>query len=115
MRSTQYPPDLQVSIILPSNTTIPNLEPSLDRLGPSILEGFREASRRKLLHPQMFYNLTFRDSRCDNSFAPKAFTDAIVEGVHVVFGPSCEYSLGKLYTHTSFKAEQKRCVEIDGI
>ena len=86
---------VQVSILLPSKHKFSTeLEPAQKRSGAGILAGFESAEKRGLLG-DLHFNLTFRDTQCDNIYGPKSFTDAIVEGVHVLFGPSCEYALGK--------------------
>ena len=86
---------VQVSIVLPEKSRYNvDLVPAQKRSGPGILAGFEEAKRRNLTQDLVF-NLTFRDSKCDNTYGPKSFTDAIVDGVEVLFGPSCEYALGK--------------------
>ena len=86
---------VQVSILLPSKTKFSTeLEPAQKRSGAGILVGFESADKQGLLG-DLHFNLTFRDTQCDNIYGPKSFTDAIVEGVHVLFGPSCEYALGK--------------------
>ena len=83
---------VQVSVILPDNSTF---QPYIKKTGAGILQGFLEAQTRGLTKGLNF-NLTFRDSGCNSTFGPGSFNNAIFEGVDVVFGPSCEYSLGKL-------------------
>ena len=61
---------------------------------PGILQGFKTAHSRGLLPPGVVYNVTVRDSGCDGQYGIKAFTDARVDGANVLFGPSCDYSLG---------------------
>ncbi len=41
------------------------------------------------------FNVTFCDSKCDQSFGPKCLMDSILSRTDVVFGPSCDYSLGR--------------------
>ncbi len=41
------------------------------------------------------FNVTFCDSRCDQSYGPKCLMDSILEDTQVIFGPSCDYSLGR--------------------
>ena len=72
------------------------LEAAQKRAGAGILLGFQEAEKQGLTN-EILFNLTFRDSKCDRIYGPKSFTDAIVDGVDVLFGPSCEYALGKFY------------------
>ena len=85
---------VQVSVILPSNHSYPVLEPQHSRSGAGILAGFLAAEAQGI-SSNFLFNVTFRDSKCDNTYGPKSFTDAIVDGVDVLFGPSCEYALGK--------------------
>ena len=84
---------VQVSVILPDNSTF---QPYIKKTGAGILQGFLEAQNRGLTQGLNF-QLTFRDSGCNSTFGPGSFNNAIFEGVDVVFGPSCEYSLGKKY------------------
>ena len=97
---------VQVSILLPTQEhKYPDvkLEPAQNKTGPGILAGFQSARDLGLLPNNVTFNVTFRDSRCDNTYAPKSFTDAILNGVDVLFGPSCEYALGKEFSyHSSF-------------
>ena len=100
---------VQVSILLPhdyqifvdswKNSTFEKeeveLESAQNRTGPGILAGFQKAYDSGLTNDIVF-NLTFRDTQCDQIYAPKSFTDAILDDVDVLFGPACEYSLGKL-------------------
>ena len=86
---------VQVSVILPHNHSYPVLEPQHSRSGAGILAGFLTAELQGISSGFLF-NVTFRDSKCDNTYGPKSFTDAIVDGVDVLFGPSCEYALGKI-------------------
>lgn len=92
---------VQVSILLPDqwvfNKVEPFLAPSQKRSGVGVLVGFQTAYRLGILRSDLFFNITFRDSKCDGTYGSKSFLDAFVEGVHVLFGPSCEYSLGKLF------------------
>ena len=64
---------------------------------PGILQGFKSAHSRGLLPPGVVYNVTVRDSGCDGQYAVKAFLDARVDGANVLFGPSCDFSLGNYY------------------
>lgn len=86
---------VQVSIVLPAKPTRikAELEPAQKKSAPGILVGFQEAEKRGLTS-DLIFNLTFRDSKCDQIYGPKSFTDSIVDGVHVFFGPSCDYTLG---------------------
>ena len=97
---------VQVSILLPTHEhKYPEvkLEPAQNKSGPGILAGFQSARDLGQLPNNVIFNVTFRDSRCDNTYAPKSFTDAILDGVDVLFGPSCEYALGKQFSyHSSF-------------
>ena len=101
---------VQVSILLPTHEhKYPDvkLEPAQKKSGPGILAGFQSARDLGILPNNVIFNVTFRDSRCDNTYAPKSFTDAILDGVDVLFGPSCEYALGKQFSyHYSVKRVQ---------
>lgn len=91
---------VQVSIILPDSYKYAiELEPAQKRAGVGILVGFETAHRRGLLPQDVFFNVTFRDSRCDNIYGPKSLMDANLAGAHVLFGPSCDYGLGKNVTY----------------
>ena len=94
LKKGHNPEVIQVSIVLPANYKFNRLglEPAQERSGPGILQGFVEAEKRGLTKDILF-NLTFRDSKCDNIYAPKSFIDGIVDGVDVFFGPSCDLSL----------------------
>ena len=97
---------MQVSVLLPRNHKYKKLEVEQRRAGAGVLVGFQSAKNQGLLDSipvrnipekevSVYFNITFRDTRCDNVYGPKTFTDAIVSGVHVLFGPSCDYALGK--------------------
>ena len=91
----QFKSVIQVSVVLPAESTNnADLVAAQKRAGSGILVGFEEAARRGLTRDLVF-NMTFRDSNCTNRLAPKSFTDAIVDGVDVLFGPSCDFALGK--------------------
>jgi len=87
---------VRVSVLLANETSIEGLLPTMNRAGSGVLRGFLEAERRGLLPDGAFFNVTFCDSRCHASYGPKCFTDSIIDGVDVFFGPSCDYSLGEL-------------------
>ena len=72
---------VDVTVLLPDNfysnnqkrcipETETRLQASYRRVGPAILAGFEEAARRGWLRGISF-NIEFRDSQCDNTFAPK--------------------------------------------
>lgn len=93
-----------MSIILPSSSIILNennieLLPDQKRSGAAILVGFEAAVETTAT--QLFFNVTLLDSKCDNSYVIKPFIDAMypdstaAAGAHVIFGPSCEYCIGK--------------------
>ena len=84
-----------MSISLPSTSAFGFLEPATERAGSAVLAGFQTAAERGLLDSRLFFNITLRNTRCDSGWAPKSFIDSIVEGVHVMFGPSCEFALGR--------------------
>ena len=86
---------VQVAVLLPNTYKYAELE-SIDqrRSGSGILAGFQSASDLGLVNDVVF-NVTFRDTQCDNNYSPKVFIDAMMDGVDVLFGPTCEYALGK--------------------
>ncbi len=103
---------IQVSILLPATYHDEFLEPAQKRSGPGILAGFQTAQDRGLIDGLVF-NLTFRDTKCNNIYGPKSFTDAIVDGVNVFFGPSCEYALGRpTYLHYIMLYDKKACINL---
>ena len=83
---------IKVSVLLPSNDS---LVPDVKKAGAGIIQGLETAKNRSLLNENLKFKLTFRETKCNNIYGPKSFTDAVVEGVDVLFGPSCEYALGK--------------------
>ena len=88
---------VEVSVILPEKYNIEGgLEADMRKAGSGVLVGLTEAAEKGLLPEGFYFNVSFFDSRCDQSYAPKAFIDAKMGGSHVLFGPSCEYSLGEL-------------------
>jgi hypothetical protein len=100
--SRQQKHTIQVSILLPhtgnadSKYSNVSLAPAQERSGIGILVGFRTIRELKLIRDDILFNITLRDSRCDSTYGLKSFLDAFSEGVHVLFGPSCDLSLGKL-------------------
>ena len=82
---------VQISVILPNNATY---EASINKTGPGILQALDEAQNRGLTRGLEF-QVTFRDSRCNGVFGPGSFNNAVFQGVDVIFGPTCEYALGK--------------------
>lgn len=86
---------LQVSVILPNKSDIPDIMAAQRSAGMGILVGFQTASKRGLLSQGLYFNVTFRDSGCDITRSSWALFQAGLENVDVVFGPSCEYALGK--------------------
>ena len=96
---------IQVSILLPSNykrfddgnnTIISEaLAPAQKRSGIGTLIGFETLRNQKLIRDDILFNITLRDSKCDETYGVKSFLDAYADGVHVLFGPSCDYALGK--------------------
>lgn len=98
--------EIRVSVILPIsqpralNESV-QLLPSMYRAAPGVLAGLEEADWRGLTHG-VYFNITFRDSHCDNIYAPKSWTDAVVAGVDVLFGPSCEFSLAAVARQIKF-------------
>ena len=82
---------VQLSVILPDNATF---EANINMTGPGILRGINEAKSRSLINDVVF-NVTFRNSGCNSTFGPGSFNNAVFQGVDVIFGPTCEYALGK--------------------
>ena len=94
-------------MLLPSNDS---LVPDVKKAGAGIIQGLETAKNRSLINENLKFKLTFRETKCNNIYGPKSFTDAVVEGVDVLFGPSCEYALGKfeiisLFTHPNFQVD----------
>ena len=101
---------IQVSILLPYafrkqrasflgsvelKKALEKLAPAQKRSGIGTLIGFNTIREKKLIRDDILFNITLRDSKCDETYGLKAFLDAFSEDVHVIFGPSCDYSLGK--------------------
>ena len=83
---------VEISVILPNNDTF---EASINKVGPGILQALNEAQNRSLTNDLKF-KVTFRDSGCNSTFGPGSFNNAVFQGVDVIFGPTCEYALGKM-------------------
>ena len=87
---------IQVSIVLSSDyQTESSFPAALKRSGPAILLGFEHAEKRGLFADGVYFNVTFRESGCNSTYGLKSFLDAYIDKVDVLFGPSCDYSLGK--------------------
>ena len=65
------------------------------RSGVGLLVGFQTIREKNLIRDDIFFNITLRDSKCHGTYGQKTFLDAYSEKVHVLFGPSCDLSLGK--------------------
>ena len=97
---------IQVSILLPATFTDEledefenvTLAPAQKRSGIGTLVGFQTIRDKKLIRDDILFNITLRDSKCDETYGNKGFNDAYSDGVHVLFGPSCDYSLGNSYS-----------------
>ena len=100
--SVQQKHTIQVSILLPhiedtdDDLFNVSLAPAQKRSGIGTLVGFRTIREKKLIRDDILFNITLRNSKCDSTYGLKAFLDAFAEGVQVIFGPSCDYSLGKV-------------------
>ena len=78
--------------ILPNDT---DYLPSFVKVGPALKLAMEKVVQQQLL-PGYQLQLSFRNSRCSNIFAPHGAVDAYkLNEVHVFFGPSCDYALGK--------------------
>ena len=75
------------------------LLPDQKRSGIGVLTGLETAVSTVLepfgANPQLYFNVTFFDSRCDIVYGVKHFIDAYMWGANVLFGPACEFSLGR--------------------
>ena len=70
--------------------------PSLNKVRPAIVLAARKVAAQKLL-PGFRIHLSFYDSHCSNVYAPYSAFEAYKHNkVHVFFGPSCDFALGKL-------------------
>ena len=112
--SVQQKHTIQVSILLPHiekhddcTNLIANddcLAPAQKRSGIGALIGFRTIRdfstifgfNKTLIRDDILFNITVRNTKCDITYGLKTFLDAFSEGVHVIFGPSCDLSLGKV-------------------
>ena len=65
------------------------------RSGMGLLVGFQTIRDKNVIRDDIFFNITLRDSRCTSMYGQKTFLDAYTEKVHVLFGPACDFSLGK--------------------
>ena len=81
--------------ILNRNVGLEHIAFAQKRSGMGLLVGFKTIREHNLVRDDIFFNITLRDSRCDSTFGQKTFLDAYSEKVHVLFGPSCDLSLGK--------------------
>ena len=71
-----------------------DLLPLMRYAGAGVLSGLEGAVARGVAHG-VYFNVTLRDSRCNNAYGPKSFTDSVRDGAQVIFGPSCDYALGE--------------------
>ena len=65
------------------------------RSGMGLLVGFQTIRDKNLIRDDIFFNITLRDSKCHPMYGQKTFLDAFAEKVHVLFGPACDFTLGK--------------------
>lgn len=84
---------------LDRNVGLENLAFAQKRSGMGLLVGFQTIREKNLIRDDIFFNITLRDSKCHQTYGQKAFLDAYFEKVHVLFGPSCDLSLGKFYSY----------------
>ena len=102
-----YNHTIQVSILLPADynskevikrgNISEKLAPAQKRSGVGTLIGFQTIRDKNLIRDDIIFNITLRDSKCDETYGLKAFLEAYSDEVHVLFGPSCDYSLGREY------------------
>lgn len=82
--------------------------PSLNKVRPAIKLAADRIAETQLL-PGYSLQLSFRDSSCSSVHAPYAAVEAYkINQVHVFFGPSCEFALGKIYFHLASLYVRKR-------
>ena len=88
---------IRVSIVLPSDAyKIPRSLPAAQkRSGAGVLLGFQTAQDLGWLPEGVYFNITIRESGCNSTYGLKSFLDAYIENANVLFGPACDYSLGK--------------------
>lgn len=69
--------------------------PSFAKVGPALKLAMDKVVQQQLL-PGYRLQLSFRNSRCSNTYAPYVAIEAYkLNEVHVFFGPSCDFALGK--------------------
>lgn len=83
------------ALILPNNT---NYISALPKVLPVLMLAQAEVHRRQLLPKNLSFVFLPRDDRCDAVYAQLGTFEAAKQNVHVFFGPSCEYSVGKCIT-----------------
>ena len=68
--------------------------PSFTKVGPALKLAMDKVVQQQLL-PGFRLQLSFRNSRCSNIYAPYVAVEAYkLNQVHVFFGPSCDFALG---------------------
>ena len=80
------PPTVYLVAILPNDTLY---LPSFDKVGPALKLAMDKVVERQLL-PAFRMQLSYRDSRCSNVYAPLSAVDAYkFNQVHAFFGKRC--------------------------
>lgn len=91
-------PDLTVDRSIYLVAILPNdlvYLPSFTKVGPALKLAMNKVVQQQLL-PGFRLQLSFRNSRCSNIYAPYVAVEAYkLNQVHVFFGPSCDFALGK--------------------
>lgn len=84
---------IRAALLLPNNTDYIS---ALPKVLPVLMLAQAEVHRRQLLPKNLSFLFLPRDDRCDAVYAQLGTFEAARQNVHVFFGPSCEYSVGKL-------------------
>lgn len=85
--------ELRALVLLPKNNFF---EVSLDKVTPVINVAENVVYSSKLLPSFLKINWSLQDSKCDSSIALVNAMDGISKNCsHVIFGPLCDYPLGK--------------------
>lgn len=71
-------------------------EPALPKVLPVLELGVKKAKERGILPMGLSFSFTDYDDECNNVYGQISALDAYVTvKPHVIFGPSCEYSVGE--------------------
>ena len=85
---------VRVGVIAANDST--RFTVTLDRVLYSLQQGERQARQRGLLHENTVFQYFPMDDGCTNTLSTYRAVQAYAKKcVHVLFGPTCEYSLGE--------------------